>query len=107
MFGWFTDGKKATKMFGWIRKTEAGKALDEIDDIFQPLANDIMAWRKIEDIGKFSPDTMRELKEAWAVVPAPQKKMLKKGLKILQKVISPTVLMQIIELYLRSVKATI
>ena len=102
---WLWNGKRASELFGFVKETEAGKAMKEISDIWQPMADDIHAWKTIQDIGKFSDETMVELKEAWAVIPEKQKKILKDVLKKLQKVCSPAVLMQIIELYLKSVKA--
>ncbi len=99
---WFFNGTRARKKFGWIRKTEAGKMMDEIDDIFQPLADDIQSWKKIQDIGKFSDGTMKELQEVWAVLPDPTKKVLKQALNKLQGVISPAILVKIVEMYLKS-----
>jgi len=104
MFKWITDGARATKLFGWVRYTKTGGIMDEIDDIFQPAADDIRAWKRIKDIGKFSQKTMKEFQEAWAVVPPKHKRILQKALVLLEQAISAKTLMKIIEVYLTSIK---
>lgn len=101
---WLFDGERASQLFGGIRNTPAGKMMDEIDDIFQPLANDINSWGKVKDIGKFSDKTIKELKEAWAAIPDKQKALIKKVMKYLIKKlkVSPQTLINMMQVYVTS-----
>lgn len=101
---WLWNGERAKEIFGFVKETESGKVMKEISEIFQPLADDISAWERIRDIGKFSDATMKELKEAWEILPDKTKIILKSALDDLKKVVDPITLVKIIELYLKSVK---
>jgi len=99
---WFRDGDNAREAFGWVVKTPTGKMFDQIDDIFQPAADDIKGWKKIQDIGKFSDATMKEFYEAWQTVPDKAKRSIIKLLKKLSNLVDPITLIQLIEVYLRN-----
>lgn len=99
---WFTSGDKAREAFGWVVRTPTGKMFDQIDDIFQPAADDIRGWKRIQDIGKFSDSTMTEFYEAWQSVPTDMKKQVIKLLKKLSSLVDPKTLVALIEVYLRN-----
>ena len=77
---------------------------DQIDDIFQPAADDIRSWARIQDIGQFSDDTIKEFYEAWKSVPEGTRRQIIKLLKKLDELVDPTTLMQLIEVYLKNAR---
>ena len=94
-------------MFEGIKYTKFGKAMQEISEIFQPVAYDISKWKKIADIGHLSEKSVKELKEAWNVVPKPTQKKLYKIYKKLAKYVPPKILVAMVTIYLKSLGATI
>lgn len=101
---WFSNADAAREAFGWIKETKTGELLDQIDDIFPVLANDIRGWKTIQDIGKFSDTTMKELYEAWDLVPEKVKGKLVPIMRKLSDYMDPATLIKIITVYLDSVK---
>jgi len=75
--------------------------MKEVSEIFQPMYDDINNWKNLSDIGKFSDNTMREMREAWGAVPKPIKKDLYKAYKLILKH-SPTIALQIVKLFFAS-----
>jgi len=102
--------KKSTKgrisMFNWQKKKQTSQVMNEIDAIFQSATNDMKAWKRVKDVGKFSLKTMNEFKGVWGLVSSEQKKSLKKALTLLQSAVSAKTLMKILEMYLKSVGVT-
>jgi hypothetical protein len=90
-------------MFEGIRDTKAGQIMKEWSEVFQPTYTDIKKWKTIKDIGKFSPATIKEMQEAWATVPKASQKQLYKIFQQLQKLVSPKLLVEILELYMASI----
>jgi len=79
-------------------------AMKEWSEVFQPAYDDIGAWKDIEDIGKFSEKTLKEMREAWATIPKATQKNLYKAYKLLLKCLDSETLKKIIELYMKSIK---
>lgn len=92
-------------MFGWIKDTKVGKAMQEWAEVWQPTYDNISEWKTIKDIGTFKPEVIAEWQEAWAVIPAPQQKQIVKVFNLLKKLIDTEILAKIVELYLNYIKA--
>lgn len=88
-------------MFEWIKDTGVGKKMKEWSEIWQPMYNDIEGWTQLSDIGQFSDSTMKEMKEAWAVVPKGAKKDLYKAYKLIVKYV-PAIAIQIVKLFFQA-----
>jgi hypothetical protein len=92
---------KEEVMFEWIKDTGVGKAMKEISDVFQPAYDDIEGWENLTDIGKFSDKTMKEFKEAWAVVPKGVKKDLYKAYRYILKH-APAIAVEVVKLFFQA-----
>ena len=87
-------------MFEFIKNTPIGKALKEWSEIFQPTYNDISKWKDVQDIGRFSDDTIEEIKEAWATLPSSTKKDLYKAYLLLKQYLSADVIKELLKKYI-------
>ena len=76
------------------------KAMKEWSEIFQPMYNDITEWKDFQDIGKFKPSTLQEIREAWGTIPKPHQKDLYKAYKLLIKYVKVDIIIKMFKIYL-------
>ena len=78
-------------------------AMKEWSEIWQPMYNDIGAWKDMQDIGHFSDKTLKEMQEVWDTVPKVAQKDLYNAYKLLIKHLDPVLIKKILKLYMTSI----